>query len=607
MAQSPGQVLPFEAFQVELTDGNTPVFSVFAYQVPGRREVWVVGGPDQQTQLFLDRMDAERYLQEARFHGEGFRVVELDPKCQPSFPLPQPLGSEDTRSTLRPRPPEPIERALQESPTKSHPEQPGPLPAGGTEPTPPSRAIASDPVETETGPAATKPADSAPSAAERAASTSPQKSLAERRGLAFAAGAEQFFSDTLMLPALSQLMIGNVVGAYSLYRLMRPAQKAIGEDAQRNYYAAQQGEHDTAVDLAAYAGMLIPSLIPVPAGPAGSLGKAGIGATQQASKGLLASAAASHLLDESTVALMRFTVRAAQAAKGFCFAPGTLVPTPSGARTIEALRIGDAVLSWDASTGRRAVGYITHLFENESRQFVRLRTAGGPILATPHHPFWISGRGWVPAHALRPGDPLLSADGKPCWVAESTAADEHLRVFNFEVGSFHNYFVSEAGVLVHNASRINLRLVADEVGFSANQFQYDKHLNVVTYAIWRASSKGKGVHGHHGLVKHLFERAKDDLMRQLADYVPTLPLKGTPKGRGSNEHLGLLHGNGVLNTSLKDENLWQQSLNAEQMEHACVVQRQIYQEMGMDTMVEAIDQFMIQIFYPVVRKLESGG
>jgi len=74
------------------------------------------------------------------------------------------------------------------------------------------------------------------------------------------------------------------------------------------------------------------------------------------------------------------------------------------------------------------------------------------LLATPGHPFWADGEGWVAAADLGEGARLLTLGGAAG--ARIGAAPLALRdpttVFNLEVAGTHTYLVGEAGVLVHN-------------------------------------------------------------------------------------------------------------------------------------------------------------
>lgn len=83
-----------------------------------------------------------------------------------------------------------------------------------------------------------------------------------------------------------------------------------------------------------------------------------------------------------------------------CFAAGTRIDTPDGAKPIDDLRVGDHVKSavgtakiWDVH--RREVPYA-----------VAVTARGRQTVCSPNHP-WFTQRGWVCAQDLEPGDSLV--------------------------------------------------------------------------------------------------------------------------------------------------------------------------------------------------------
>jgi hypothetical protein len=72
----------------------------------------------------------------------------------------------------------------------------------------------------------------------------------------------------------------------------------------------------------------------------------------------------------------------------------------------------------------------------------------------------VDGRGWVPAGELRPGDLLVSHDGRRVAVAELYDTGTYERVYNLAIRSFHTYFVCDetwpCSVWAHNSCGIPL-------------------------------------------------------------------------------------------------------------------------------------------------------
>ena len=79
----------------------------------------------------------------------------------------------------------------------------------------------------------------------------------------------------------------------------------------------------------------------------------------------------------------------------------------------------------------------------------------GKIESTMVHSFWVENR-WVSAKDLKEGDLLTLADGSAARISGvyGEKLDEAVVVYNFEVEEFHTYYVTEAGVLVHNANKV---------------------------------------------------------------------------------------------------------------------------------------------------------
>ena len=94
-----------------------------------------------------------------------------------------------------------------------------------------------------------------------------------------------------------------------------------------------------------------------------------------------------------------------------CFGPGTLVRTREGTRPIEAIRVGDVVLTQETKTGASSFAPVMTVFHNKPAPTLRIDLGGEPIVTTGIHRFWKAGRGWVMARDLRPGDAVRTLGG----------------------------------------------------------------------------------------------------------------------------------------------------------------------------------------------------
>jgi hypothetical protein len=105
---------------------------------------------------------------------------------------------------------------------------------------------------------------------------------------------------------------------------------------------------------------------------------------------------------------------------------------------------------------------VTATFAHSSADILDIHVEGlsDPIGTTANHPFWSESRqSFVAAGSLGAGEQLLLADGSQAAVLSIAARTVAEPVFNLEVDGEHAYYVSDAGVLVHNVCgpiRVNL-------------------------------------------------------------------------------------------------------------------------------------------------------
>ena len=86
-----------------------------------------------------------------------------------------------------------------------------------------------------------------------------------------------------------------------------------------------------------------------------------------------------------------------------CFVGGTLIETPNGAKPIEDIRAGDYVLGYDHATGATVVTRVTDTMSK--------RAAGVmPNGATPNHPYFVDGVGYLPLADITEQDYVYEID-----------------------------------------------------------------------------------------------------------------------------------------------------------------------------------------------------
>ncbi|RYG64278.1 hypothetical protein EON77_19940, partial [bacterium] len=95
---------------------------------------------------------------------------------------------------------------------------------------------------------------------------------------------------------------------------------------------------------------------------------------------------------------------------------------------------------------------VARTFVRETRSLVHIRTDESETVATPEHPFWVDGKGFVAAGELQAGDVLATAARGASATVRAIRVEETAPtpVFNFEVENAHTYYAGPSSVLVHN-------------------------------------------------------------------------------------------------------------------------------------------------------------
>ena len=137
-----------------------------------------------------------------------------------------------------------------------------------------------------------------------------------------------------------------------------------------------------------------------------------------------------------------------------CFPAGTPVATEQGMKPIEQIRVGDRVWAKDVATGEGHLRTVNWLFNKVAERMLTITAGRVSIDVTPQHPFWVVGKGWVEAGQLAVGDTLQSRDGTEPVISAISERTTSTRVYNFEVEGDHDYYISEAQLLVHNCVRV---------------------------------------------------------------------------------------------------------------------------------------------------------
>jgi hypothetical protein len=140
-----------------------------------------------------------------------------------------------------------------------------------------------------------------------------------------------------------------------------------------------------------------------------------------------------------------------------CFVAGTPVHTLAGPRPIEAIQVGDQVLSQDTTTGALKFQSVVFRHHNPPGPTLRVALANGEsLVCSVYHRFWRAGLGWAMARELRPGDTLRTLGGLVRVAAVET--DSIRPLYNLDVAGSRSFFVGTSDVLVHDNTLPDHRL-----------------------------------------------------------------------------------------------------------------------------------------------------
>jgi len=136
-----------------------------------------------------------------------------------------------------------------------------------------------------------------------------------------------------------------------------------------------------------------------------------------------------------------------------------MVSTPSGLKAIEALKIGDLVISRSDKTGetvakpivgitpahKRRIWTVTVSYKDEDGRWTDERYE-----TTDDHPWRTADNQWVTSAALKHGQVLARENGTAIVATVADTKSAKL-TYNLEIADFHTYFVGRSETWVHNA------------------------------------------------------------------------------------------------------------------------------------------------------------
>ncbi|WP_438290796.1 polymorphic toxin-type HINT domain-containing protein [Streptomyces sp. HUAS TT7] len=148
-------------------------------------------------------------------------------------------------------------------------------------------------------------------------------------------------------------------------------------------------------------------------------------------------------------------------------APTTVLLASGAAIPIDQVKVGDTVQATDPLTNTTKPEKVTHVevtLTDKDFTDTKVHTTTGDqtITSTQHHPYWdATGKQWVDAADLKPGEQLRQPDGTLTTVVNVRNYHRAVTTYNLTVDHIHTYYVLAGAtpILVHNCGETDVTTV----------------------------------------------------------------------------------------------------------------------------------------------------
>ena len=139
--------------------------------------------------------------------------------------------------------------------------------------------------------------------------------------------------------------------------------------------------------------------------------------------------------------------------KYYCFVAGTKVLTENGYVSIENIKVGDMVYSYNFNNNELELKKVINLINSEAKETYKMDIGDQTIEMSKRHELYIIDKGWTRAYDVKVGDKMISSDDKVVTIKkiDLVTYDTPIKTYNLTVEGNNNYFVTYSKVLVHNS------------------------------------------------------------------------------------------------------------------------------------------------------------
>jgi|GEM_PF-3102910 len=138
--------------------------------------------------------------------------------------------------------------------------------------------------------------------------------------------------------------------------------------------------------------------------------------------------------------------------EGGCVISTTLIHTADGTVTADKIKKGMFVKAWDETKKDTVLAKVEQVFTRGVARLIEIfNWSTEKFCLTPNHPVYVPAlKNYLRADSIRKGMVVLTMSGAMLTVDSVAAKDTFATVYNYDIETHHNYFIGDAGILVHN-------------------------------------------------------------------------------------------------------------------------------------------------------------
>jgi hypothetical protein len=135
------------------------------------------------------------------------------------------------------------------------------------------------------------------------------------------------------------------------------------------------------------------------------------------------------------------------------FALGTIIQTDADPKKIEAIQVGDLVLSKDITNNMQVVCPVTHIAKEQIPSYIEIVLEHETIITAPGQKFYSTALGdWITVQEIMQSEELQAQFQEP--ILEIRQVNESIEIYKLTIAHEHNFYITEKQLLAHNFAHV---------------------------------------------------------------------------------------------------------------------------------------------------------